>query len=79
MVQYISALSAAVKQATKAPAVSVLIRDGKEAGQEIPHVHIHFIPRHSHDAAHRFSSGAQAEAQDIAHWGAAIRDAWTGI
>lgn len=27
------------------------IHNGKEAGQEIPHVHIHLIPRHQSDSA----------------------------
>jgi histidine triad (HIT) family protein len=84
MGQYISALSQAVKLAAKAPACSVLIRDGSEAGQEIPHVHIHFIPRHQHAQAHHFSSGRYADTDDaaakqLAYWGAAIRAQWPGI
>ena len=27
----------------------VLIHNGKDSGQEIPHVHVHLIPRESHD------------------------------
>ena len=79
MGQYISALSAAVKTAAKAPAISVLVRDGKEAGQEIPHVHIHFIPRHEYGASHAFGSGAQASSNEIRNWGEAIRAEWNGI
>lgn len=29
----------------------VAIHNGKEAGQEVPHVHIHIIPRHGSDSA----------------------------
>jgi histidine triad (HIT) family protein len=36
---------ALLKRALGCPAVSVLIRDGREAGQEIPHVHVHLVPR----------------------------------
>ncbi len=84
MGQYISALSKAVKLAAQAPAVSVLIRDGKEAGQEIPHVHIHFIPRHSHDECHRFGGGSYGSEQEevnaqLAQWGERIRAQWAGI
>lgn len=40
-------------------AVSVLIRDGAAAGQEIPHVHIHLIPRFAAEGkSHHFSSGS---------------------
>ncbi len=29
----------------------VAIHDGKESGQEVPHVHVHLIPRSSNDSA----------------------------
>ena len=79
MGQYISALSACVKQATAAPALSVLVRDGKQAGQEVPHVHIHFIPRHDGQESHRFGSGPQASSKAISDMAAQIRSCWTGI
>lgn len=84
MGHYIADLSKAVKRAAAAPACSVLIRDGAEAGQEIPHVHIHFIPRHEHAHAHHFSSGRYADdddavAEQLAYWGAAIRRHWSGV
>ncbi|MFW5752511.1 MAG: HIT family protein [Planctomycetota bacterium] len=40
--------------------VSVLIRDGAAAGQEVAHLHIHLIPRASGDDPHRFSPGRYA-------------------
>lgn len=43
-------LIAAVKTATGCPAVNVLINDGPEANQAVPHAHIHVIPRWSGDA-----------------------------
>jgi histidine triad (HIT) family protein len=81
---YIRALSNSVKLAAQAPAVSVLIRDGSEAGQEIPHVHIHFIPRHDHEQAHAFSAQPYADSDEevqaqLTHWGTAIRRHWSGI
>lgn len=39
----------AVKTATGAPAVNVLVNDGPEANQAVPHAHIHVIPRHAGD------------------------------
>lgn len=32
-------------------ATLIAIHNGKESGQEIPHVHVHLIPRSSHDTA----------------------------
>jgi histidine triad (HIT) family protein len=29
----------------------IAIHNGKDAGQEVPHVHVHLIPRHSQDSA----------------------------
>lgn len=34
-----------------APSSLVAIHNGKESGQEIPHVHVHIIPRNSKDEA----------------------------
>ncbi|MDE1770227.1 MAG: HIT family protein [Thaumarchaeota archaeon] len=33
------------------PSSLIAIHNGKESGQEIPHVHVHIIPRHSSDEA----------------------------
>jgi histidine triad (HIT) family protein len=33
------------------PALLIAIHNGKESGQEIPHVHVHIIPRNSSDGA----------------------------
>jgi len=34
-----------------APSVLIAVHNGKESGQEIPHVHVHMIPRDSSDGA----------------------------
>ena len=53
-------------------AVSVYVADGEAAGQEIPHAHIHLIPRHADDGfGFRFPPGygvqaARAELEAIA-------------
>lgn len=40
-----------VESATGAGASLIAIHNGKEAGQEVPHVHVHVIPRKPGDAA----------------------------
>jgi histidine triad (HIT) family protein len=42
---------AAVEEATGASGTTIAIHNGKEAGQEIPHVHVHIIPRRAGDGA----------------------------
>jgi histidine triad (HIT) family protein len=41
----------AVEKAAGVNASTIAIHNGKEAGQEIPHVHIHIIPRNTDDGA----------------------------
>lgn len=38
-----------VQEAVKAPSSTVAINNGPESGQEIPHVHVHIIPRFRND------------------------------
>lgn len=33
-----------------APAVNLHLSDGREADQDVPHVHLHVVPRHEDDA-----------------------------
>ena len=44
-------ITAAVENAAGANASTIAIHNGKEAGQEIPHVHVHIIPRTLGDGA----------------------------
>ena len=43
---------ACMRRALGCDAISVLVRDGGAAGQEIPHVHVHCIPRMHGDDEH---------------------------
>ena len=42
----------------------VLLRDGSAAGQEVPHVHIHPIPRYTGDQPHDFRGGSYGSANE---------------
>jgi histidine triad (HIT) family protein len=46
------ALCRAVREATGAPGLNVIVNHGAIAGQTIDHVHYHVIPRHDGDAVH---------------------------
>ncbi|QGN07898.1 HIT family protein [Halorhabdus sp. CBA1104] len=41
----------AVEAAVDAPATTVAVNNGEAAGQEVPHVHAHVVPRFEDDAA----------------------------
>jgi len=47
-----SAVTAALEAAVDAPASTVAINNGEAAGQEVPHVHLHVVPRFPDDGAH---------------------------
>lgn len=42
-------VQAALKQHYKAQAFNVAVQDGKAAGQSVPHVHVHILPRNGGD------------------------------
>ena len=47
----------AIKKATKAEGLNILMNNFKAAGQVIPHAHIHIIPRHKGDGLSQWPSG----------------------
>ena len=44
-------VSLAVEKAAGANASIIAVHNGREAGQEVPHVHVHIIPRNADDGA----------------------------
>ncbi|MFP4633166.1 MAG: HIT domain-containing protein [Halobacteriales archaeon] len=42
-------IAPAVQEAVDADALNVGVNDGSEAGQEVPHVHVHVVPRYEGD------------------------------
>ncbi len=59
---------ATVIRAELAPAVNLHLSDGAEAGQEVEHVHLHVIPRHSADSVrlHLPASTEVIDAEEVA-------------
>lgn len=69
-------LTLAVKAATGATAVNLVVNDGRDAGQEVPHVHVHVIPRHPADGK-RLTLPASAYASgELERVAGALRGAW---
>lgn len=53
---HLARLVVAIKRVTGCPAVNAVLNDGPVAGQEIPHVHFHVVPRWANDGrGYRFS------------------------
>ena len=50
LMRAVRAVTPAVCEAVKAPATTIAINNGKEGGQEVPHVHVHVVPRWSDDS-----------------------------
>lgn len=71
---YLPRLVRAVKHGTGCPAVNVVLNDGPEAGQEVPHVHFHIVPRNVDDGAgYRFRPHPNS---DLGFTGARVRNGW---
>ncbi|HKX82176.1 MAG TPA: HIT family protein [Nitrososphaera sp.] len=49
--QLVSRVTGAVEAAMGVEATTIAIHNGRDAGQEIPHVHVHIIPRSAGDGA----------------------------
>lgn len=52
VLRHLPALVSAVRKATQAEGVNVLQNNGRIAGQLVPHVHFHIIPRQPGDEFH---------------------------
>ena len=74
----VSQLAPAVEDAVDAPASLVALHDGEEAGQEVPHVHWHIIPRFADDGAaavHAMFDGVDFDEDEMQAVAEDIRDA----
>ena len=73
----ISDLAPAVEAAVGADASTVALNNGPEAGQEVPHVHWHIIPRFADDDVgpiHRLFDGADLEDDEMERIASDIRN-----
>jgi histidine triad (HIT) family protein len=73
---YLARATRCVMAATGCPSVNVLVNDGPEAGQAVPHVHLHIIPRFAGDGRVQHPKGAAYPDGGLAAMGATLRAAW---
>lgn len=62
--QVVAEVTGAVEAAVDAAGTTVAVNDGEVAGQEVPHVHVHVVPRHSDDGVGALHS-LFGEIQDV--------------
>ncbi len=63
----------AVKEATKADGISIIQQNGKAAGQEVFHLHVHIIPRYARQKLGRFGEISDTEREKLEQVAANIR------
>ena len=63
----------AVKKATNADGISIIQQNGKAAGQDIFHLHVHVIPRYEGQKLPSFSAIAEADREKLSQTAAKIR------
>lgn len=60
----VQTVSRTLERVYAASALNVAVQDGVEAGQSVPHVHVHIIPRHKGDYDHRGGGDQIYDAMD---------------
>jgi histidine triad (HIT) family protein len=63
----------AVKKATNADGISIIQQNGKAANQDIPHLHVHVIPRYEGQKMPSFSETSEADKEKLSETAAKIR------
>ena len=64
----------AVQKATNADGISIIQQNGKAAGQDIFHLHVHVIPRYEGQKLPSFSELAEADREKLSQTAAKIRN-----
>ncbi len=67
-------MSAPVKEATKADGISIIQQNGKAAGQDIFHLHVHIVPRFEGQKLPRFSELAEVERAKLDEMASKIKE-----
>lgn len=65
VMRMVQAIAPRIQRALQAAAYNIIVNTGNAAGQVVPHVHIHVIPRYPDDG-HRAWPGKKVEQADLA-------------
>jgi histidine triad (HIT) family protein len=63
----------AVEKVTKADRISIIQQNGKAAGQEISHLHVHVVPRYEGQKLSSFNEIPEANIENLSQTAAKIR------
>jgi histidine triad (HIT) family protein len=66
-------IAIAVKKATNADGISIIQQNGKAANQDIPHLHVHVIPRYEGQKMPSFSETSEANREQLSQTAVKIR------
>jgi histidine triad (HIT) family protein len=66
-------IAIAVKKAMNADGISIIQQNGKAANQDIPHLHVHVIPRYKGQKMPSFSETSEANIKQLSQTAAKIR------
>ena len=72
MMEVASRVDAKLRSALGAEGTNILINNGPAAGQEVPHLHIHVIPRYSGDGKNFIPSKDSYKDGEMAEFGAQL-------
>ncbi len=70
----VARVSQAAVTAAGADGFNLLINHGKSAGQEVPHLHVHIIPRTEGERVFSISSKVQYKENEMSDYGRKIRE-----
>lgn len=66
-------IAIAVKKAMNADGISIIQQNGKAANQDIPHLHVHVIPRYKGQKMPSFSETSEAKREQLSQTAAKIQ------
>ncbi|MCR4335543.1 MAG: HIT family protein [archaeon] len=73
LIQIVQKVGAGIMKATQADGFNILQNNKEAAGQIVPHLHFHIIPRFKDDCLKLSFGSKQGEEKELAHWESQIK------